>query len=205
MKEKENKSKGIITNSFDDLFQSKFQELINKTSKNGISAIYSSDYYYKEQIKEYLTDFNEEKEIEYLDIKISTYLEKENDLAIKQGKIYFSDMYNMYKKQVKLTPTLLQEFCYYDKKKLIFIPIFRPIDKKGSYLFNPYAGNFDLKKDIQKKENQNANQKKIGSISEKFFKEGKIEHDIIPSYASPYQFDIIVSGLFFIKALKKSY
>lgn len=133
-----------------------------------------------------------------LNLQIDSYLEKEYALAKKQGRIYFIDLHDMYKKNITLLPFIKLECCYYDNNTSRMITKFCKDPTKPPYLYDPYDNNFGNNlKDRQKL-------RQIGSITEKFFKEGKVEREFIPGFFKPYIFDMVVAVAFFVKAINKA-
>ena len=199
--------------SFDNLFDSRFDELLQDRYTKGLKKVYFTDHFYHECIQDFYQNAVETQEQDLLNAKIDSYIQKEAALAEKSGRKYFTDMFNIYKKNIKLVPTLSQEGCYIKAKTLQFKTKFirEKSDSTPAYLWDPYeeftptrsktyaSDGIDRRnKEVLKKE------AKIGKITEKFFKEGKIERDWIPAVFKPVVFNTVVCLAFFLKAINKA-
>jgi hypothetical protein len=149
----------------------------------------------------------ETQDQDYLNSKIDAYIQKEAALAEKSGSKYFTDMFNIYRKNIKLVPTLRQEGCYIEAKTLKLKTNFirERTDADAAYLWDPYEDFTSPRSSIDRSNKELlAKEAKIGKITEKFFKEGKIERDYIPAVFKPVLFNTLVCVAFFFKAIAKA-
>ena len=163
--------------------------LLNKLYTEGIKKIAYASNFYQRKIKENLQNYSQLENDNHINNQIETYLHKELRLALKNNRNYFTDMYNLKIKDFKLIPdTSIENFYISKETGKPEVNLVKTFKGTQNYLVDPYSKHKTRLIHKHYRETKRT-EEQIGSLTEKFLMEGKIERPFVPAVFKPDVFN----------------